>query len=246
MNSFPVFTDVLARAGLSVAKTAPSGETQEVVALLKPSGSRPMLRVGGVGDGSYLIPDDLQGVTHCFSPGVGSSSAFELDLARRGMGVFMTDASVRGPAAEHENFRFRGDYLASYSDPSRNLVSMEDWYAAELGGSDHGDLLLQMDIEGGEYEVIHSMSDNLLRKFRILAIEFHHLHQLRNCHQCRYMSSALHKLRRIFRVCYLAENFAAGSFVVGGQRHGRLMEVTFLRNDRWPSKEAESQRFFVP
>lgn len=40
-----------------------------------------MIRIGEVHDSSYIIPDDLEGITACFSPGVGPSSSFELDVA---------------------------------------------------------------------------------------------------------------------------------------------------------------------
>ncbi|WP_294610046.1 hypothetical protein [uncultured Roseovarius sp.] len=29
-----------------------------------------LVRIGGDGDGGYMMPDDFDGITHCFSPGV--------------------------------------------------------------------------------------------------------------------------------------------------------------------------------
>ena len=40
---------------------------------------RQLIRIGSPADGGYLIPDDLEGIRFCFSPGVAHSSAFELD-----------------------------------------------------------------------------------------------------------------------------------------------------------------------
>lgn len=40
--------------------------------------------------------------------------------------------------------------------------------------------ILQMDIEGTEYEVILSTSTENLLKFQCLIIEFHNLHQIQN------------------------------------------------------------------
>ena len=40
------------------------------------------------------------------------------------------------------------------------------------------DLILQIDIEGDEYDVLSSIDLNTLRKFRIILIEFHNLHYI--------------------------------------------------------------------
>ena len=221
-----------ARFGVVLSRGAKHAESLEALALLRPTIAMPLLKIGGDGDGSYLIPDDLEGVTHCFSPGVGPSSSFEFDLAERGIEVFMADASVSGPAMSHERFHFTPAYLGSFSDPSRRLISMDDWVQSECGNEPSGDMILQMDIEGGEYQVIHSMSEALLRRFRIVVIEFHHLYHLRHAIICRYMRSAFEKLQKHFRICYVQENRAEGDFSVGGKRHSRLLEVTFLRKDR--------------
>lgn len=55
-----------------------------------------LLRVSPDGDGGYLVPDDLAGINFCFSLGVAYCSDFELDMANRGMHVFLADKSVAG------------------------------------------------------------------------------------------------------------------------------------------------------
>ena len=39
-----------------------------------------LIRLGGRGDGAYLLPDDLENIEACFSPGVSYSKFFEDDL----------------------------------------------------------------------------------------------------------------------------------------------------------------------
>jgi hypothetical protein len=227
-----ILSDAFSVVGFNLSKGAEDGLAKRALELIRPTVDLPMIRLGGSEDGSYEVPDDLLGITHCFSPGVGPSSAFELDLAKRGIQVFMADASVDGPAARHPNFRFRKDHVASYSDTDNRLVSIDDWVGASLIEPENGDLLLQMDIEGAEYEVIHSMSEALLKRFRILAIEFHHLNQLRHGIMCGYMKSAVEKLLKHFKVCHSESNLAAGTFKVGSSRFARLCEVSFIRKDR--------------
>jgi hypothetical protein len=37
----------------------------------------PLIRLGADGDGGYLVPDDLEDVAACFSPGVDDRASFE-------------------------------------------------------------------------------------------------------------------------------------------------------------------------
>jgi hypothetical protein len=37
-----------------------------------------LLRIGGDSDGGYLVPDDLENISSCFSPGVSDIFNFEL------------------------------------------------------------------------------------------------------------------------------------------------------------------------
>ena len=37
-----------------------------------------LIRMGGDGDGGYLVPNDLEGIDVCFSPGVSEIANFEL------------------------------------------------------------------------------------------------------------------------------------------------------------------------
>ena len=47
----------------------------------------PLIRIGSPGDGGYLVPNDLEGISTCFSPGVSETADFEgtseADLAKQ-------------------------------------------------------------------------------------------------------------------------------------------------------------------
>ena len=78
--------------GSTAASTA---EIVEVFEFLKPKASKtPLIRIGGDRDGSYLVPDDLDGIAACFSPGVNRIKYFEDFLADRyGIESHMCDFS---------------------------------------------------------------------------------------------------------------------------------------------------------
>ena len=154
----------------------PPAELRMLLAELYPiETDEALIRVGPMGDGGYLVPDDLEELGAVFSPGVSVESGFELDCARRGLPVFLADGSVEQPLLHHERFHFRRAFLGPYSAPG--VITMEEWVAA-ASPEPHGDLLLQMDIEGDEYVVFLTTPASLLQRFRIMVVEFHYLHLL--------------------------------------------------------------------
>ena len=71
----------------------------------------PLKRFGPSGDGGYLMPDDLDGIVACISPGVSTECGFDSEMAARGIDVYMADASVAGPSARHDRFHFFPKHL---------------------------------------------------------------------------------------------------------------------------------------
>ena len=157
--------------------TSFTSEIKTLIASLHPivgadRAAAPLIRLGPEGDGGYVVPDDLDGVTALFSPGVAFVSGFERDCADRGVAVFMADGSVERPATDHGRFTFTQKYIGRKSDTG--FMTLSDWVEDSVPDTD-GELVLQMDIEGFEYEVLQSAPESLMRRFRMLVIEFHDL-----------------------------------------------------------------------
>ena len=54
-------------------------ELKELIKALRPVKTKfDLIRIGGANDGGYLIPDDLEGIAACFSPGVADTASFEV------------------------------------------------------------------------------------------------------------------------------------------------------------------------
>ena len=225
----------LIKAGVFMGRATPVAELRALVQALRIAPiDQPLIRIGPDHDGGYLLPDDLEGIRNCFSPGVAECSDFECDLASRGMHVCLADRSVDGPAVSHPQFQFIKKFLASTDDPDEGLITLDTWYREALGpvAAEASEAVLQMDIEGAEYEVLHNVSDALLQRFRIVVIEFHRLHQLADRYAFRWMSSAFRKLLRHHAVVHIHPNNNRRILLCGGLRIPATMEFTFLRRDR--------------
>ncbi len=221
----------LGLTGLHAVKRTRRADLAALIRSLRPLESgRELVRVGPDGDGGYLLPDDLDGIRYAFSPGVSDESGFEADLARRGMQVMLADYSVDGPAEENAAFRFDKRFVGSF--PSDMTMTMDAWKAATVGDY-AGDLLLQMDIEGAEFETILATSPALLGQFRIVVIEFHYLHQLWNKPWFLLARRAFDKLLATHSVVHIHPNNCCGAFESRGLTLPRIAEFTFYRNDRF-------------
>ncbi len=104
------------------------------------------------------------------------------------------------------------------------------------------DLILQMDIEGSEYEVLFNTPNSLLNQFRIMVIEFHHLDRLFDPVVFSLLSSCFEKILQKFHVAHIHPNNALGSVKVGNIEIPRIMEFTFINKRRISS--TRPQRVF--
>jgi hypothetical protein len=229
------FIKSLVAGMLGVAGKFPTGITprDELLGLmsrLHPVAPRqPLIRLGPDGDGGYLLPDDLDGIEACFSPGVSLISGFERDCADRRMQVFMADRSVDGPAEAHPNFHFVKKFIGATSQ--EGFVTLDEWVSQSIRSAD-SELLLQIDIERYEYEAFLSASDALMRRFRIIVAEFHDLDQMWSQPFFRLAQSTFDKILQTHRCVHLHPNNCCGWLWKDGVMMPRFMEFTFVRKDR--------------
>jgi hypothetical protein len=221
---------LLGPLGMHAAPRTTPAEIRDLLQALRPlAGDFELIRIGPEMDGGYLVPNDLAGIRYAFSPGVSTESGFEAELAGRGMDVFMADYSVDGPASQHPRFVFDKRFVGCVTD--ERFITLDDWHTAKLG-ADQSELLLQMDIEGAEYETLLATSPELLRRFRIMIVEFHWLPPLWNRPFFALVERAFRKLLSTHAVVHIHPNNCCGSVKSSGLEIPRIAEFTFLRRDR--------------
>lgn len=203
------------------------------------STDKELIRLGPDGDGGYLVPNDLVGIHACFSPGVGLVSGFEKDCAEAGMMVYLADKSVERPAAEHERFDFTKKFIGATSNDA--FMTLDQWVTSSIPEGT-ADLLLQVDIEGYEYEVILSASEALMQRCRIIVVEFHQLDQLWSKPFFNVARRAFDKIVQTHTCVHIHPNDPCGSLRKAGIDIPSVMEFTFLRSDR--IEQSSYQRTF--
>ncbi len=191
-----------------------------------------LIRLGSASDGGYLLPDDFEGVSACFSPGVSFNSDFEFDLAQKNIKVYMADKSVARPSKEHPLFSFVPKYIGAVS--GHDFITLDEWVEGCVG-KDLSDLVLAIDIEGYEYEVFLQVSASLMRRLRIIVVEFHDLESLFSEPFFKLATRAFEKILLTHTCVHIHPNNCGGGArtVRGGICIPDVMEFTFYRNDRF-------------
>lgn len=188
-------------------------------------------RVGGDGDGGYLVPNDLQDIAACFSAGCDNSWNFERDLETNyGIKSFILDKADKMPRDLTPMQIFRDGWLADRT--GEGTVTLEDWVNQSVGNVS-ADLLLQMDIEGAEYSSLLETPRHVLQRFRILVVEFHNLPYFVNYNGFKntYLP-AFEKLLQDFDVVHFHANNCCGNWRLQDFDFPKVVEITLHRRDR--------------
>jgi len=190
-----------------------------------------LIRIGGISDGGYLVPNDLSGIAVCISPGVAETMDFELDIWEKfKIPSFMYDGSVDKPLRINSGQKFTKKFVGASSTGS--FVSMHEIISTDLEGK-NGDLIGQIDIESAEYPFLTSTSDTDLKRFRILVIEFHEIDRwIQKKYYLETIEPLFVRLFTIFDLVHAHPNNNGGEFKYKGKTVPNVIELTFHRKDR--------------
>ena len=153
---------------------------RSALALLTPmrANGATKLRVGGAGDGGYVMIDQFPTAPVCYSIGVGPDVSWDIDMAvNRGATVHQYDHTVDSPPADHPACHFNRVGLGASDD--RPELRRLDTLIRENGDDGRSDLILKCDIEGAEWEALGCLASGFFARFDQIVMELHwldHLH----------------------------------------------------------------------
>ena len=184
-----------------------------------------LIRVGANTDGGYLLPDILDQVEYCFSPGVGNSVTFEDHLRKYNIKSFLADNTVN----YNGKYDFIKKNLNSFNDDKN--IKLTDWINEKLPSPDNklnNKLLLQMDIEGSEIEVLYNVSLECLDRFKIIIIEFHHFHDIFTPLGLKIYNDLFDKILKTHNIIHIHPNNFLRTVNFLNNKISRLYEITFI------------------
>lgn len=220
--------------GVHITRATSNNDLKGLIKKLRPvSTNYELIRVGPKGDGGYLLPNDLENIEALFSPGVGELSLFENDCTKYGMKIFLADKSVDGPSVENEMFVFEKKFIGASAND--DFLTLDTW-VNKSNLLESSDLMLQMDIEGYEYEALLSASNHLMNRFRIIVIEFHELNSLFSKGFFDKFSNVFDKILQNHECVHIHPNNCCKTVKKGDIEIPSVMEFTFIRKDRIKEK----------
>ena len=168
----------------------------------------------------------------CFSPGVGNTHGFEQELSKKGIKILMADGTVEEPNLSISNYSFLKKNIGAYEDEV--TTTMNTWINST---ETQNNLLLQMDIEGSEYEAISCLDEINLKKFQVMVIEFHHFEQVLTKMGYKIVKNVLKKILKNFDVAHIHPNNCCGSYEIKKTIIPSTLEITFLNKKLSLKKE---------
>lgn len=227
--------------GVYIGRTSSKRSVRQLIETLRPYNTdKNLIRLGPNYDGGYLVPDDLEGIDACFSPGVGTlgvSTGFDEACVDLGMRAYLADKAITGTGSESGNYHFTKKFVGATS--GSDCMTLDEWINSALPNT-KSDLLMQMDIEGDEYLTFLGASDAVLRRFRIIVVEFHWLNRLWNKEFFQIASVTFGKLLKQHTCVHIHPNNYAGVSKHRGIEIPEVAEFTFFRNDRISKKSDET------
>ena len=152
-----------------------ASKVRDILNLIKPMQpiGHKKCRIGNNGDGGYVMlpPKDDE---ICYSFGIGDHAFWDLDMANRGLKVFQFDGTIQKSPSVHPNIVFYKQNISAVADPAANTVNIEQ-ILYMLDHNDRSDIILQIDIEGAEWDFFDIINPKLINKFSQIIIEFHNL-----------------------------------------------------------------------
>jgi hypothetical protein len=187
------------------------------------------VRIGGPYDGGYVMVDDFGSAKVAISIGIGHDVSWDRDITARGIRVTQFDHTVDAPPISDENISFIKKRIVDISKHA-DEVTLGRILQFE-GYQNDRNIILKMDIEGDEWQVLDSISNVDLARFRQIVVEFH---WLRNFSADDWSARAIRVVRKLTQyhsVVHFHGNNVAGFAILGGIAFPNVFELTFLRRD---------------
>ena len=224
--------DPLFLKGMRLSRRTDERALQDLILSLRPMETKvPLIRIGSKSDGGYLLPQDFDDVTTCFSAGCDLTWHFEkqLDTEFNVRSVILDSIDKRptdlGPKQTYVPF-----WLGNTNN--EKFITFDKWMSDNLDENDD-DLILQMDIEGAEYEAIIGLEFEKLKRFRIIVLELHNLANFKNQRLFdEYYRPTLSKLTDAYDIAHAHANNCCGNWKSGDIKFPKVLELTLLRKDR--------------
>lgn len=202
-------------------------DTRRILRRLRPQAARGVakIRLGKAADGGYNCLDDFAGIDTAFSFGINDDISWDLDAADRGLTIRQFDHTVSDPAPHDPRMIFERKRIDPISGP--DTQSLGDLIRRHDSRRDRPNLILKMDIEGGEWDVLDATPEDELGRLAWIVCELHYFQGLAQRRHREQVDRCLDKLARRFATVHVHGNVWGGFSSLANVVVPNVIEVTF-------------------
>jgi hypothetical protein len=192
-----------------------------------------LIRVGGLGDGGYVMLDNFTEIDGVLSFGVGPDVSWDLDISRKTPLIHLYDHTVSGLPASIPNGIWFKEKIVSTGDLTGTSITEA---IERLPNSNN--LILKSDIEDSEWDIFAKCPTEVLLKFDQIVIEFHWLSDKICGGQYELMFSAFENLSQTHSVVNIHANNYANYEIIANCPVPSVIEVTYVRTKSYEIEKA--------
>jgi hypothetical protein len=195
------------------------------------------IRLGRDNDGGYVMLDNFENTQAVYGFGIANDFSWEEGILRRigNVYVFMYDHTIDPPNVKDEHLKWRKIGICGKNSRGQDLKTLEE-LLKEDGNFGKENIVLKMDVEGAEWDVFSTISEEVMNKFSQIVVEFHDMCNLNKDHYNK-MLNALNKINATHQVIHIHGNNYGNYLVIGGIPMPETLEITYLRRKDWRFKE---------
>ena len=182
--------------------------------------------LGEKSDGCYVLLNDFENIKIAYSFGISTQIQFDKALADKGIDVYMYDHTINSLPYENPKFHWKKIGLCGKRTHKPELKNLEE-LINENGHNNEYNMILKMDIEEWEWESINDLNDDILNRFKYIAIEYHFFDVSPEKHKIYY--DVLKKISKTHQSFYARCNGDRSNKVnFGNNRICHILEVCYI------------------
>ena len=196
--------------------------------LLRPKGvvGKNKERIGAKSDGGYVLLNDFENIKIAYSFGISDEISFDKELADKNIDVFMYDHTIEALPFTNQKFHWKKIGITHTKGENNNTKTLNE-ILEENGHTKEKDMILKLDIEGGEWNILNEINQEILIQFKYIIIEFHFI----DTSASKY-KEVLKKLNQSHQIFHLHCNNGCPIINFDGYNLCSALEISFIIREK--------------
>ena len=179
-----------------------------------------------------------------YSYGIGKDISFEINFQKYWpIQTYLYDHTIdKLPMHKEEHlFSWKKEGVGPVATNELNTLAN---HIKENNDTNNNNLMLKMDVEGAEWFSLNAASDETLRQFKQIVLEFHFLTKPNKFASQETKLNVLRRLKNLFHIVHVHGNNFAEYYEDEDYLIPSVLEVTYLRKDH--NIEISTTKYYYP